>query len=840
MQHLHHFCATLPANPYVAPEFVLSELAQGEMVSAKVILPNSVDPSVREAQGISHWRSERYAKRDAAFEAYVALHKAGLVNDHLLPLLERDSDVADESSAVEKRAGLIEVGDQLNPWRTVARNWEAATALPTVNIDISSHGEPPLQMVMIMPESCPAIADFPLYWDHVTRVTVSLKAGSSTVYALSDVPTASKVSALLLHSVFGNRMDKHCYDFTALFVPRIEPWHLESWLTISTGSQAASDMTATCLDAGEQGLIRDQKRPDSAFILRGFTHNLPESYQDTPSDTVPALQEALWLELMKLPKRRNFLHPRPVAIQTNASTGSKAEYVSASSCRVDRLPFPYSQFALFIPSIIHRLEVFMIAEQLCKDTLTEVGFNDLGLVVTALSASGANEATDYQRLEFLGDSILKLFTSITLMAEHLTWHEGFLSAKKDRVVANARLSRAAVEVGLDQYILTKHFTAQKWRPLYISELLRSGTKPRRQMSTKILADVVEALIGAAFLDGDAERALSCLKVFLPEVPWLSLNQRHVTLYERANTIDMFPPRFKELEKLVGYSFNNKTLLVEAMTHASYSGSNTAMSYQRLEFLGDSVLDYVVVKGVFRDEKELKHYRMHTMRTALVNAGFLAYLCMDHSIAEFRAEVAEDKATKIFHTVTSNVALHIWQFMRHTSSQVTRAQMACIDRYRDLCASIKNSLWCGTHYPWALLARLEADKFFSDLIESLVGAIYIDSHGCLSACEGFLNTIGVLPYLRRIVQGNVKLLHPKEEVGQLADTEEVRYVYALEEEKRTYWCQVYVGAREVVRVGDGTSRFEVETRAAEKAVEILLAEKQSSQISAADLDEAMTE
>ena len=179
-------------------------------------------------------------------------------------------------------------------------------------------------------------------------------------------------------------------------------------------------------------------------------------------------------------------------------------------------------------------------------------------------------------------------------------------------------------------------------------------------------------------------------------------------------------------------------------------------------------------------------------------------------------------------------------MRHTSPQVTRAQMACVDRYRELCTPIKDSLWCGAKYPWALLARLEADKFFSDLIESLVGAIYIDSHGCLSSCEGFLETIGVLPYLRRIVEGNIKLLHPKEDVGQLADTEEVKYVHGLEEDKSAYWCQVFVGIREVVRVGDGTSRFEVETRAAEKAVEILLLEKQRPQVPANGLDEDMTE
>lgn len=45
-------------------------------------------------------------------------------------------------------------------------------------------------------------------------------------------------------------------------------------------------------------------------------------------------------------------------------------------------------------------------------------------MTTAISASSAHEATDYQRLETLGDSILKNMTSLTLMAEHLNYHEG--------------------------------------------------------------------------------------------------------------------------------------------------------------------------------------------------------------------------------------------------------------------------------------------------------------------------------------------------------------------------------------------------------------------------------
>jgi len=86
-------------------------------------------------------------------------------------------------------------------------------------------------------------------------------------------------------------------------------------------------------------------------------------------------------------------------------------------------------------------------------------------------------------------------TSIQLTPEHPLWHEGYLSAKKDRLVSNVRLSRAAVEIGLDKFIIIKAFTGHKWRPSYVEDLVDSPTVTgRRELYSKVLADVVEALL----------------------------------------------------------------------------------------------------------------------------------------------------------------------------------------------------------------------------------------------------------------------------------------------------------------------------------------------------------
>src|SRR6266496_4033762 len=80
VSHLYHFCSLLPRDPYTDPRpaFAFEDLDQNGAILATVTLPNSVDPGIRRARGLQAWKTERMAKIDAAFEAYIALYKAGL------------------------------------------------------------------------------------------------------------------------------------------------------------------------------------------------------------------------------------------------------------------------------------------------------------------------------------------------------------------------------------------------------------------------------------------------------------------------------------------------------------------------------------------------------------------------------------------------------------------------------------------------------------------------------------------------------------------------------------------------------------------------------------------
>ncbi len=73
--------------------------------------------------------------------------------------------------------------------------------------------------------------------------------------------------------------------------------------------------------------------------------------------------------------------------------------------------------------------------------------------------------------------------------------------------------------------------------------------------------------------------------------------------------------FHELEKRLGYSFRNKELIIEALTHKSYK---KPYNNERLEFLGDAVLDLIVGEYLFEKFPESNEGVLSKTRASLVN------------------------------------------------------------------------------------------------------------------------------------------------------------------------------------------------------------------------------
>ena len=93
---------------------------------------------------------------------------------------------------------------------------------------------------------------------------------------------------------------------------------------------------------------------------------------------------------------------------------------------------------------------------------------------------------------------------------------------------------------------------------------------------------------------------------------------------------------KELQKKLGYKFKNPALLRAALTHSSYANENRksgALSNERLEFLGDSVLGMTVASIIFNGKPDMPEGQMTRLRAELVCEKSLASLAVSLSLGD---------------------------------------------------------------------------------------------------------------------------------------------------------------------------------------------------------------
>ena len=83
-------------------------------------------------------------------------------------------------------------------------------------------------------------------------------------------------------------------------------------------------------------------------------------------------------------------------------------------------------------------------------------------------------------------------------------------------------------------------------------------------------------------------------------------------------------KHKRLENNIQYVFNDSDILTRALTHRSHSSKN----YERLEFLGDAVLDMVLSERLYKEFSQIEEGRLSRMRAYLVNQKALAQIARE--------------------------------------------------------------------------------------------------------------------------------------------------------------------------------------------------------------------
>ncbi|XP_071529845.1 LOW QUALITY PROTEIN: endoribonuclease Dicer [Panulirus ornatus] len=380
------------------------------------------------------------------------------------------------------------------------------------------------------------------------------------------------------------------------------------------------------------------------------------------------------------------------------------------------------------------------------------------MLLNALTLRGANDCVDLERLEVLGDSFLKYITAERLFLKDSRKHEGQLSSCRSKLVSNRTLYSLAKKRKIPEKIqsinlcpqtngflpgfIIKHQVDLKLRNLNLPHHLwpllpdfghldnlekevemiwnknttaGAGSKKggtcynpwmEHELSDKSIADSVEALIGAYLLVCGSETAINflselgvcffrdeSLRKSLFEIPSPQLNNEEWAKTELLNLY--YRACLDRLEEKIHYEFRDKGYIVQAVTHTSFCQNKVTDCYQRLEFLGDAVLDFLVTGHVFF------HHATYT-------PGQISDLRSYYVKNETLAEVAAKKE------------LH-----KHLLYFAPKLQTS-IDKFLNIMVDEQEERDLSTEDDEVNSEDVDVPKVLGDLVEAIIGAVYLDS------------------------------------------------------------------------------------------------------------------
>ncbi|XP_067939419.1 endoribonuclease Dicer-like [Watersipora subatra] len=364
------------------------------------------------------------------------------------------------------------------------------------------------------------------------------------------------------------------------------------------------------------------------------------------------------------------------------------------------------------------------------------------MILQALTMSNASDFINLERLETVGDSFLKFAVTLYLFCTHPGLHEGRLSHGRGKQVSNFNLYLLGKRLELQGYLLSEKFEpTENWlppgyvvddtQPTNSQEERTPPSKPstaipynlrtHHSIPDKGIADCVESLIGCYLTSCGPYAA----RVFMA---WLGINVLPPSKDQSDSSGDSVgldygfslpqPPSgliastpdsrlqlnrlysgLEHFEESIGYTFKDKAYLVQAFSHSSYVHNNVTDCYQRLEFLGDAVIDYVITRCLFEDKRKHSPGILTDLRSALVNNNVFAALAVKWNFHKY------------IKFISTQMYERVHRFVLHQKARNDRIQ---IDQYLRLNEGEMDG------------EEVEIPKVLGDVFESVAGAIYIDS------------------------------------------------------------------------------------------------------------------
>jgi dsRNA-specific ribonuclease len=225
--------------------------------------------------------------------------------------------------------------------------------------------------------------------------------------------------------------------------------------------------------------------------------------------------------------------------------------------------------------------------------------------------------------------------------------------------------------------------------------------------------------------------------------------------------------------------------------------------------------------------------MTVRRHALVSHQTLAFFAQKTSCTRSIFQVDTDLRTKNNTVKEEHETIYLTDYIRQLGQQQAPGErQATLSAFREIQPSVLKYFESGTRFPWTLLSRLGAPKSFSDIIESILAAVFIDSKGNLGACEAVLEKMGYMSLVHRFVnERDIDTQHPEARLHELIQSQHRRGtvpsldIVTQERKKRgaggTSWrCRVMLDGKLIARTKHAGCGDEARYTAVERAVEVL--------------------
>ena len=482
---------------------------------------------------------------------------------------------------------------------------------------------------------------------------------------------------------------------------------------------------------------------------------------------------------------------------------------------------------IILPSLLHLFESYLSVLEF-RDRLypnIDSHFLKVDLLYSALTLRRCQEEKDLERLEFLGDTCLKMMTSLSLYCSNPTANQALLTLVKSICVSNKMLFDVATDefMNLPYYIRGREFVPKtNWLPprlIPVLEMNESAEIPpkirssqvevsednimgtdeeaneqpviltsddltlqqtfylRQYLASKSIADSFEAIIGAIITSGGLPSAMNFLNTYggsrlftsLERVP-LNLNTplEHILnpAHYTEDPFQMFLQNSQWFRKIFNYNSSQRSwdsnqaklyemnhqkdinslaskmklpeplkeehvrLLLEAITHDSYNLGNISLtrSYQRLEFLGDALLDYLVTAYLIcHTPNTYQPKDLHILRSCVVSNRNYARLTIENGLYQDLLYTSQRMEKNIREFVSY---IHNFQTQRNTPKELKfyQKELTYLLQQKNNLKNNLNEHINETHND----NIVEAPKALGDAFESLACAIFLISDFSLQA------------------------------------------------------------------------------------------------------------